>query len=215
MGTTIDRHLWTGRKAHQATPNVGGRLARPRWVVIHFTGGASGASSANWLCDPRAKASAHVVVDRDGSVIQLAPFNVVTWHAGRSVWKGVSGLNAHSIGVEIANAGILTKRGDGKFYTSFGTVVPDGRVIRAAHKNEPRTERFWEAYTEEQVATVRDLLLDLRTAYPTLEGIVGHDDIAPGRKADPGPAAPMAQWRSAFEGRDATGRPPLFGGRAA
>jgi AmpD protein len=45
-------------------------------------------------------------------------------------------------------------------------------------------------YTERQYATLRALLQALRTAYPSLHDapVVGHSDIAPGRKSDPGPA---------------------------
>ena len=77
----------------------GGRL-EPTLIVLHDTAGrlAKGSSVA-WLCNPKAKASAHLVVERDGSVTQLAEFDPpVAWHAGQSSWRGRSGCNAFAIG---------------------------------------------------------------------------------------------------------------------
>ncbi|EQD37417.1 N-acetylmuramyl-L-alanine amidase, negative regulator of AmpC, AmpD [mine drainage metagenome] len=45
-------------------------------------------------------------------------------------------------------------------------------------------------YEMVQYAQLARVILSLRKAYPSLwpEGLVGHADIAPGRKTDPGPA---------------------------
>ena len=56
------------------TPNKGGDLA-PRYLVFHYTAGKSATSSINWLTSPESKASAHLVLARDGTITQLAPFN--------------------------------------------------------------------------------------------------------------------------------------------
>ncbi|MCG4934184.1 N-acetylmuramoyl-L-alanine amidase, partial [Dorea formicigenerans] len=58
------------------SPNVGGRL-KPQILVMHYTATMSAAGAIGWLCDRRAKASAHLVIDETGAVTQLVPFDVV------------------------------------------------------------------------------------------------------------------------------------------
>lgn len=41
-------------------------------------------------------------------------------------------------------------------------------------------------YTDQQYTSLNMLLSDLKKAYPSLIDITGHQDIAPGRKTDPG-----------------------------
>src|SRR5262245_13438472 len=93
------------------TPNKEGVIA-PEYLVVHFTAGRSAQASVDWLCNPAARASAHVVIGRDGKICQLVPFNLKAWHAGVSAWAGRTGLNSCSIGVELDNAGKLQKVGN-------------------------------------------------------------------------------------------------------
>ena len=45
--------------------------------------------------------SAHVLIRRDGSVIQYVPFNERAWHAGESCFRGRHRCNDFSIGIEL------------------------------------------------------------------------------------------------------------------
>ena len=97
------------------------------------------------------KVSAHILIRRDGELVQFVPFNKRAWHAGESNYKGKSHTNDFSIGIELEGA----------------DEIP---------------------YEPEQYTVLATLVDSLRMVYPLLtkEDIVGHSDIAPDRKTDPG-----------------------------
>lgn len=68
------------------------------FLVMHYMAGRSAESSVNWLTNPDSRASAHVVIGRDGSITQLVAFNRRAFHVGRSAWLGFDGLNSFSLG---------------------------------------------------------------------------------------------------------------------
>jgi len=104
-------------------------------------------------------------------VYQLVDENRRAWHAGESSWYGRSDLNASSIGIEIVNRGPL---GDGR----------------------------WAPYSRAQIATLTALLHSITRRHQIKPfNIVGHSDIAPQRKTDPGPAFPWKQLARAGIGR--------------
>src|SRR3984957_20087027 len=74
-------------------------------LVLHYTGMQTAAAALARLCDPAAKVSSHYLVDQDGEVYALGEEQNRAWHAGLSFWRGVSGLNDVSIGIEIVNPG--------------------------------------------------------------------------------------------------------------
>ena len=209
MSFSIRNHrlLRDGRAVDLLTsPNTGGAFAEtPRLLVVHYTAGASARSSAEWFRSPQNRSSsAHLVIDRDGTVIQCVPFDTVAWHAGRSRWKDIAGLNRHSIGIELANWGDLTRRGSA-WVAGNGTPIAD--PVIAVHRNGnpdgSRTPIGWEPYPEAQTKSLVAAARALVATYGIAE-IVGHDDIAPTRKSDPGPAFAMARFRAGLlgSGRD-------------
>ncbi len=179
------------------SPNVGGAL-KPKYLVMHYTAGRSAKRSVAWLTSPTAKASAHLVIGRDGSITQLVPFDVVAWHAGASEWLGMKGLNHHSIGIELDNAGVLSRSGAG-WRTYFGVDVPASDVVEAAHKHGGPV-KGWHAYTEVQIEVAFEVAAALVGHYGLVD-VLGHEDIAPGRKTDPGPAFPLESLRAQLVGR--------------
>jgi N-acetylmuramoyl-L-alanine amidase len=181
------------------SPNFSGSITAHEYLVMHFTAGSSAESSIRWLADKRAKASAHIVIGRDGAITQLVAFNRRAWHAGRSVWADRVGLNSYSIGIELDNAGRLTRRGGG-WVGWWGGEIPDDQVVEAIHRNETESAG-WQAFTEPQLEAAVDVAIALVDKYG-LRDVVGHDDIAPGRKSDPGPAFPMESFRSRVLGRN-------------
>jgi len=179
------------------SPNLGGKVQH-KYLVMHFTAGASAKESVDWLTSKEAKASAHVVIGRNGSVTQLVPFDRIAWHAGPSAWEGLNGMNSYSLGIELDCAGKLTRSGE-HWRAWFGESYDDDEVIQAVHKFE--TELCgWHIYTAEQMRAAL-LVAGLLMEEYKLFDVVGHDDIAPHRKCDPGPAFPMASFRSRLLGR--------------
>ncbi len=176
----------------RASPNVGSGTLTAKYLIMHFTAGSSAQESIDWLANPAAKASAHVVIGRDGRITQMVPFNKVAFHAGASRWEGIEGLNRHSIGIELDNAGRLVRKG-GKWQAWFGGSFKDSEVMEAVHKNES-TSCGWHIYPTAQLEAAVQLSALLVERYG-LEEVLGHDDISPGRKFDPGPAFPMGNFR--------------------
>jgi N-acetylmuramoyl-L-alanine amidase len=169
--------------------------AKPRYIVIHYTEGGSVAESHQFL---KSKGySYHVMVARDGALFQCVPFSRAARHAGKSNWKGRSGVSGFSLGVCAANYGLRA--------AEVGVANP----LTARHKAEGVT-RMWERYPDAQVAAIHSVCQLLVRTYPSIVDIVGHDDVAAGRKVDPGPAFPMAELYPLVPGRAAADPGPRF-----
>lgn len=203
----INNHQLEGTNiSYKQTPNTSGKFAKglPDTIIIHYTAGASASSSVRTLTNPNVKASAHLVVGKKGEIIQLAKFDTIAWHAGKSSYDERTGFNKYSIGIEIDNAGALEKREDGGFYSWFNKKYPESEVVHATHRNET-TPRYWHAYTEKQIETVFAICRLLKEKY-AIQYILGHEEIAPKRKIDPGPAFPLERLRNnILSGRDEDG----------
>lgn len=171
--------------------SVGDTLLSRRLIVAHHTALPARPAEA-FFEDGMLRASAHLLIHRDGSVTQLVPFNLAAHHAGVSEWNGVQSLNRHSLGIEMENLGMLTQRADG-WYFGDAMRVPADSVERFATENG--RVRGWHGYTDAQLRAFFQVSCALRRAYPTIQDLVGHEDIAPGRKVDPGPAFPMSAMR--------------------
>jgi N-acetylmuramoyl-L-alanine amidase len=179
------------------SPNCSAGI-QPEYLVLHYTAGRNAAESIDWLTNPLSQASAHLLVGRDGEIVQLVPFNKKAWHAGVSLWEDRVGLNAYSLGIEIDNAGALQRAGD-RWRAWFGDLYEASEVLEAIHKNEKEI-RGWHLYTVAQLEAVLQVSLFLVREFG-LRDVLGHEDIAPSRKTDPGPAFPMASIRARCMGR--------------
>ena len=109
--------------------------------------------------------SAHLLIRRDGEVVQYVPFDRRAWHAGQSCFEGRERCNDFSIGIELEGS-----------------------------DDQP--------YEEVQYRVLAEVCEALLRAYPTLSSqrIVGHCDIAPGRKTDPGPYFEWQRLRTLLAG---------------
>ena len=154
----------------------------PKFIVIHYTGGGSALGTVEWFKLKNAYASAHLVIGKNGEIWQMVPFSHAAWHAGTSSFpdpdnpaKTLPDLNEYSIGIEIDNWG--------------GQKQP-----KAGREMIRKDGLYWEVYTQAQIETVTAICKTLVATYG-YKAIVGHADIAPSRKVDPGPLWPMAQIR--------------------
>ncbi|MEM1390697.1 MAG: N-acetylmuramoyl-L-alanine amidase [Pseudomonadota bacterium] len=150
----------------QSSPNFNDRKADVSLLVLHYTGMETGQAALERMCNPAAEVSAHYMVWEDGRIVQLVGEDKRAWHAGVSSWRGQTDLNSRSIGLEIVNGGHDWPLED-------GTLPP---------------------YPDVQIKAVIDLCQGILQRWPIPQtGIVGHSDIAPDRKDDPGEHFP---WQS-------------------
>lgn len=173
------------------TPNKGGPM-EARYLIIHYTANGSVSQTVKQFQNDRTDVSAHLIVGRDGEVVQMVSFDRIAWHCGESAWAGISGLNRCTIGVEIVNWGPLKKQ-SGKFLTWSGQEVAAEEVVQLPHRNDKKM-RYWQTYTVEQLEVVFNICREVFRHYQLLD-VLGHDDISPGRKIDPGPAFPLRELR--------------------
>jgi N-acetylmuramoyl-L-alanine amidase len=175
-------------------------------VVIHYTADGPEWNPIKWLCMERAKASAHFVIERDGDVFRLVKLNKKAWHAGRSQWlyKGETrkDVSAYTIGIELANCGMLEKV-NGKFFWQQGRALRPyvgPEPVRAAlvYPDGHKIEAWWEPYANKQMDALQALLLKLsKIGYgDAAQNLVGHEEIGTpiGRKSDPGPLFPWDRF---------------------
>lgn len=175
-----------------------------KYIVLHFTAGVNFDRSVRTLTHQ--KVSSHFVVSRsERKIAQLVPLDNKAWHAGSSKWEGVSGLNAYSIGIELDNAGKLdyiskgTHKGSWK--TWFNQIVQDEAEV---YTHTDGTH--WHAFPKLQLEVLVDLLTCLCREYKiSVDRIITHEMISPGRKVDTGPAFPLEQMRELVRARLANG----------
>lgn len=143
---------------------------RVQYVIMHYTS-TSMEKSLQLLT--HGEVSSHYLIgdDSKATIYKLVDESARAWHAGESEWEGRTWLNSSSIGIEIVNPGFKD--------------TPAGRL--------------WYPYTEAQIQSITVLLKDIvKRNKIDPKHIIGHSDIAPTRKQDPGPLFPWK--RLAAEG---------------
>ncbi len=185
-GTPVTQH---------PSPHHGRSIRKHEYLVMHYTTGALMQSTINHFTNPNTShpASAHILIGRDGSIVQFVPFNIIAWHAGPSSWANRTDLNKFSIGIELDNYGFVFRLEDGKWgRPNKEPRFTDEQIIEAKHKKENRTIG-WEKYPQAQMDFALEVAKLLFEKYNLID-VVGHDDICE-RKVDPGPAFAMPSFR--------------------
>lgn len=159
----------------------------PEGCVIHYNAGND--NSKNFLHFMREKGLLAILIDKKGHVWQDAPLNKWGYHAGSSAWGDMFNLNNRFIGIEVMSAGKLEKKGPG-LYSWWGKNVPLEDVLFSENQANI-DEGFYEKFNDIQMKELVDLILWLEhngKGVFKLENVVGHDEVSPGRKSDPGGA---------------------------
>ena len=143
------------------SPNFNDRAAPVSMLVIHYTEMKPVETALDKLTSEEGGVSAHYLITEDGEVIQLVSEAKRAWHAGASYWRGIKDVNSASIGIELDHPG--HDAGNGGY------------------------RGFAEAQFEALVPLVARIVRDYDIARAN---VVGHSDVAPVRKIDPGELFP-------------------------
>ena len=144
--------------------------SRVQYVILHYTS-ADFARSLELLTQD--EVSSHYLISDESKprIYRLVDENRRAWHSGDSTWQGRTWLNASSIGIESVHPGY--------------TVDASG-------------QRIWHPYPEAQIELLIELLKDIQTRHGLPpDSIIGHSDVAPQRKVDPGPQFPWQRLAEA------------------
>lgn len=146
-----------------------GQDSRVLFLVLHYTVGNLGASLRTLT---EGEVSSHYLVSDEAPprIYRLVDEQRRAWHAGNSAWQGHRQLNASSIGIEIVNPG--------------PRLAPEGRVFMP----------FADAQVDALLPLVRDIV-QRHGIRP--DRVVGHSDVQPQSKLDPGPMFPWPRLAAA------------------
>lgn len=147
---------------YDTTYDAVGQSSRARFLVLHYTV-ANTPASIKILTQQQVSSHYLLTDEAQPKIYRLVDENRAAWHAGNSSWKNFTQLNNSSIGIEIVNAGWKD--------------TPQGRVYAP----------FPQAQMDALLPLVKDIVARHGIAP---ENVLGHSDIAPLRKQDPGPQFP-------------------------
>ncbi|QLF95027.1 N-acetylmuramoyl-L-alanine amidase [Pseudomonas sp. ABC1] len=146
-----------------------GQDSRVQYIVVHYT---STDLPRSLEILTREQVSSHYLIgESPATIYQLVDESRRAWHAGDSQWQGRTWLNSSTIGIELVNQGY----------------VEDAQGVRR-----------WLPYKDEQIDALIALLKDIMHRHGLKPGaVIGHSDIAPQRKVDPGPLFPWKRLADA------------------
>lgn len=171
------------------------RKGHPEGAIVHFTAGQDDdeQDAIDTLKWGREMGYCFFVIGPTGKVYQSFPLDSWGYHAGKSTWPSLgSGVSPYLVGIEVACAGRL-ERVDGGWRSHFKRLYTSDKVrtVTAYQNMEAGTYKM---FTAQQEAALIDLLIWLHNNNPKVfsyDLVLGHDEVSPGRKNDPGGALSM------------------------
>jgi N-acetylmuramoyl-L-alanine amidase len=153
----------TGRLTIDTHYHAVSQDSRVQFIVLHYTE-IDFAHSLHRLTQEEVS-SHYLINDRPPTVYRLVEEERRAWHAGASFWQGYTHLNSNSIGIEIVNLG-------------------NGGDPNAGYAE----------YPQPQIEQVIELVRDIERRHGVRpDRVLGHSDIQPLTKQDPGPRFPWYQ----------------------
>lgn len=155
---------------------------KPLGVTLHYASDRDSKRVINWL--KQEKLGYHIIIERDGTVVQTCSFDKRVDHAGAATWKNLS-PNRHHIAICVMSWGKLLANKE-KYFNWTGHEIDFNDVaIRANFKG---VSGYWDKATQKQEISLMVLLNWLVNSGIEPSNICGHDEscLPQGRKQDPG-----------------------------
>ena len=169
------------------------RKGYPEGAIVHFTAGhPNGEGAVEYAISKNSYC--YFVIGPDGTVYQNFPLNRWGYHAGKSEHDNLGkSVSQFLVGIEITCAGKVEKIKDNLFKPWFDLYLTR-QEVRFVPKEQNCIAGWYHRYTEAQERSLMVLLLWLQQNNPNvfrLEYVLGHDEVSPGRKSDPGGSLSM------------------------
>ena len=160
---------------------------RVRFIIIHYTS-IDWENSLKVLTQERYGVSSHYLIPEDGDETYQEPVKIYqlvdeedrAWHAGVSKWEERTNINDQSIGIELVNQADCSIRQGAQYDYTTNYVC------------------LFSDFDDTQIETLISLLKDIISRHDEIKPtyVIGHSDISPDRKFDPGPKFP---WKRLYD----------------
>lgn len=194
------------------------RKGYPEGAIVHWISGwsrdgdkgvSANGHAINALKYGAKQGYGYMTLSEIGTFFQAQPFSDWDYHAGSSSHPKLgSSVSQYLVGIEVCCAGRLEKVGPGRYKSWFGAEFNESEV-RYSPKRGNIAEGYYHKYSEAQERALIEFLLWMKRNNPEVfnfDLVLGHDEVAPSRKTDPGASLSMtmSEFRELLKKRYAT-----------